>query len=50
MNINAYVMEMIGCYWFAKKDYLYIPNVKRNDNWYKTENVKNRIKKWDTTT
>ena len=50
IRINAYVMEMIGCYWFAKKDYLYIPNVRRNDNWYKTENVKNRIKKWDTTT
>ena len=50
VRIQAYMMEMISCFYFAKKDYLYIPNDRRNDNWYKPENIKNRIQKWDTTT
>jgi len=50
VRIQAYMMEMISCFYFAKKDYLYIPNARRNESWYKPENVKNRIQKWDTTT
>ena len=50
VRIQAYMMEMISCFYFAKKDHLYIPNVRRNESWYKPENVKNRIKQWDMTT
>ena len=50
VRINAYVMEMIGCYWFAKQDYLYVPNALRSKSWYNADKVKERVNKWDTTT
>jgi hypothetical protein len=43
VRIQAYMMEMISCFYFAKKDYLYIPNARRSDEWYKPKNVLARI-------
>jgi len=48
-RINAYIMEMVSCFWFAKQDYLYYPNVRRKLDWYNPVQVKQRIKKWNMT-
>lgn len=45
-RIPAYFMEMISCFWLAKQNYLYVPNVKRRHNWYHPDNVKERMNKW----
>ena len=42
-RIQAYLMEMISCFWFANQDFLYIPNVTRKENWYSEKNIKERI-------
>ena len=50
VRINAYVIEMISCYWFAKQDYLCVPNATRHKSWYNIDKVKERVNTWDTTT
>ena len=47
-RIPAYFMEMISCFWLAKQNYLYVPNVRRRHNWYHPKNVKERMNKWNT--
>lgn len=45
-RIHAYLMEMTSCFWLAKKDYTYIPNAERREEWYNKEEIKDRIKQW----
>lgn len=42
-RIQAYLMEMISCFWFANQDFIYIPNAQRKRSWYEHSNVKKRI-------
>jgi hypothetical protein len=42
-RIQAYLMEMISCFWFANQDFIYIPNTHRKKNWYEESNVRKRI-------
>ena len=46
-RVEAYLMEMINCFWWAKKDYMYIANAKRKPDWYKEENNNNRLKAYE---
>lgn len=41
-RIQAYLMEMISCFWFANQDFVYIPNAKRKSCWYELSNIKKR--------
>lgn len=45
-RLHAYLMEMVSCFWFAKKDWLYLPVTQRRENWYSSQAIENRIKKW----
>jgi hypothetical protein len=42
-RIQAYLMEMISCFWFANQDFIYVPNVTRKENWYSQKDIKERI-------
>lgn len=42
-RVEAYLMEMINCFWWAKKDYMYVPNVTRKPMWYSNENNAARL-------
>jgi len=46
-RIPAYFMEMISCFWLAKQNLLYVPNVKRTKDWYHPNYIKERMRKWD---
>ena len=43
---EAYIMEMITCFWFVHKDYCYIPNGIRSKEWYIKKNIETREKKY----
>ena len=43
-RLNAYLMEMVTCLWFANNDHIYLSNAKRKREWYSANNVKRRIK------
>lgn len=45
-RIHAYLMEMVSCFWFAQRDYTYIPNAERRDTWYNHEEIRYRVKQW----
>jgi hypothetical protein len=42
-RIQAYLMEMISCFWFANQDFVYIPNAQRKLSWYEKSNIEKRI-------
>ena len=47
-RLHAYFMEMVSCFWFSIKDWLYIPNTERREDWYNQNAVASRIKEWDS--
>lgn len=48
IRVQAYLMEMVSCFWLANKNYYYFPNVKRRGDWYSPRKVKKRINDWET--
>lgn len=46
-RIQAYLMEMIFCFWSANQDFVYIPNAEKRIEWYNSEHIKRRIEKWN---
>lgn len=46
-RIQAYLMEMISCFWFANQDFIYIPNTCRKKNWYEESNIRKRIEEFN---
>lgn len=46
-RIEAYLMEMIGCFWWAKKDYMYFSSALRRPNWYTHENNLKRLRAYE---
>lgn len=47
---HAYIMEMVSMYYFAKQNYLYVPCVFQNKDWYHESNIRKRVNQWNTTT
>jgi hypothetical protein len=45
-RLNGYFMELISCFWFAEKDYIYLENTKKTQDWYSEEKIKERSKRW----
>lgn len=43
---EAYIIEMITCFWFAYKNYYYIPNGIRTKQWYGEKNIEKREKEY----
>lgn len=39
---EAWLMEMLSCYWWSNQDYLFVPSGVRNIYWYSWKNVKAR--------
>jgi len=46
-RIEAYIMEMVNCFWWAKKDYMYISNASRKQTWYSEKNNNQRLKDYE---
>jgi hypothetical protein len=42
-RIQAFLLEMVTCFWFSNQNYLYIPNTERKENWYSQKDIKERI-------
>jgi hypothetical protein len=47
VKLKGYFMEIFTCFWFSKQDFMYIPNVKRKEDWYNPNIVVSRIKEWN---
>lgn len=43
-RLQAYLMEMVSCFWFSKQEFVYLPTTERRDCWYSQEKIEERIK------
>lgn len=48
-RIEAYVMELVTCLWFAEQDYLYLNHCIRKPDWYSKEKILDRINDYNLT-
>jgi len=48
-RIEAYVMELVACLWFAEQDYLYLNHCIRKPDWYTKEKIFERIDAYNLT-
>lgn len=44
IRLQAYLMEMVSCFWFAKQDFIYLPVTERRMDWYSQEKIHERLK------
>lgn len=45
-RLNGYFMEMTSCFWFAEKNYTYLSNTTKAQEWYSEKQVNYRGREW----